>query len=376
MDTRLTDEQEFLKKSVAKFCQAEIPIEKVRDLADSPAGITDDLWQNIADQGWLGLLIPEDEGGVGLGVTDLGLICEETGRALMPGPFLSTVLAAHAVTLGGTDAAKKQWLEKAAAGEAKGSIALLEEDGQLGPASVHLEAARTTGGFTLNGKKCLVPDVGAADFVLVAARTSDGDDGVSLFLVDASASGISVAENFLTDQTSRSGQLTLKEVSVDETALVGIEGKGWEIVDEVLLVANVCIAASSVAGAEYIHQLTTDYAKVRTQFGKPIGSFQAIKHPLANLFAEIESARSTYHYAAWAVDAKSGDARSAAAVARLTATQAYLRTTLDCLQATGGIAFTWEYDLHLYLKRAKHYQHLWGVDRDYEEIIAVEALGI
>ena len=360
----------MLQDSVRKFLDATIPLEKVRELVDEPKGLSDDLWQKVAEQGWPALMVPEEHDGLGLGVTELAIVCEEFGRLVTPGPLLSTVLAAHAIALGGSDAAKAEWLPKLASGEARGALALLEDDGQLSPQSVRCSAAAGEHGFSLSGKKSLVPDLLAADVAVVAAK---GRDGVELFIVSTTAEGASVKANTLADLTGRSGQLYLNEVRVGSESR--IEG-GWETLEQVLRVASVCIAADSIAGAEYIHRLTVAYAKERTQFGKVIGSFQAVKHPLVDLFAKNESARSAYHYAAWAVDAGAADALSAVAVARTTCTEAYRSTTLDCLQAHGGIAFTWEYDLHLYLKRAKHNQFLYGEPRDFSEIICAEALGI
>ncbi len=373
MDTKLSEEQGLLKDSVAKFVQSSVSTEKVRELADNPVGLTDDLWAKIAEQGWLGLIIPEDDGGLGLGVQELGVVCEEFGKGAVPGPFLSTVLASHAIAKGGNAALKGEWLEKIAGGEAKGTLALLEQDATLGADAVSCEAKASGDGWTLNGKKYLVADAVAADVFVVAARTGRG---VALFAVPKATGGVSVAENKLTDMTSRSGQVTLSNVSVTGDALIGADGDGWSIVEDTLLIANIAIAADSLAGAEFIHKLTVAYAKERQQFGKLIGTFQAVKHPLAELFGLIESARSAYHYAGWCVDAKTDNAKSAAAVARYTCTEVYRKTCLDCLQAHGGIAFTWEYDLHLYLKRAKHNQFLYGVPHDYEEIVVTEALGI
>ena len=221
-----------------------------------------------------------------------------------------------------------------------------------------------------------MPDIQSADGVVIAARTDRGRDGTTLFLIDAGAPGAAIEENQLTDSTSRSGQLVLENVRAGDDSIIGAPGEGWKIVDPVLLVANVGIAAGSVAAAEQVLQQVVGYARKRTQFGVPIGSFQAVKHPLANLFAEIESARSAYHYAAWAVDARNEDARSAVAVARLLCTEAYRHATLVSLQAHGGIGFTWEYDLHLHIKRAMHNLHFLGSPSDYEEVVAAETLRI
>lgn len=374
MNLEFTQEQKILRESVAKFCKTEIPMETVRELTENPVGLTDALWTKIAEQGWLGVLIPEAYGGLGLGVTELGIILEEMGRALVPGPyFASAVLGGPAIAIRGGEAMKKTWLEKITTGEARATLALMEEDAQLGADHIRAEAKKSGAGYILNGKKFFVPDAAAADAFVVAARTSEG---VTLFLVPKSAKGVSVEPNKLTDMTSRSGQLVLKDVSVGADALIGAPGKGWDVVDQVLQIANVGIAAGSVAAAEQVLQTTVAYARERTQFGVPIGSFQAVKHPLANLFADIESARSAYHYAAWAIDAASEDVRRAVAIARVTASDAFRKATLDCLQAHGGIGFTWEYDLHLYLKRAQHNMYFLGMNSDYEEVIAREGLGI
>lgn len=373
MHVELIEEQRMLQDSVRKFVESEVPLEKVRELAEDPAGLPDSLWRKIAEQGWLGLIIPEEYGGLGLGAQELGVVCEEFGRGVVPGPFLSTALAARAIALAGSEDAKQAWLEHIAAGEIKGALALLEQNADLHPAAVQCAAVAGDDAYILNGTKFLVPDAGAADLFIVPARS---ERGVSLFVVEKTTPGVSVKPNRLTDQTSRSGQLYLKNAVVPASNRLGAEGSGQAVIDEVLLLANVCLAADCVAGAEYIHRKTVAYAKERTQFGKLIGSFQAVKHPLVDVFTLIESAKSAYHYAAWAVDAKSEDARGAAAVARLTAAEAYRRSTLDGLQAHGGIAFTWEYDLHLYLKRAKHNQYLYGVPGDYEELIAKEVLGL
>lgn len=373
MNTHLTEEQQLLKDSVKKFCESEAPLESIREWTDIPEGLPNALWAKLAEQGWLAIMVPEDLGGLGLGVTDLATVCEQMGRNLLPGPFLSTVLAGHAIMLGGSDTLQGKYVEGLVTGETIGTIALLDEDGQLSPESIATTAEKSGDGYTLNGKKYLVPDVGAATMAIVAAKT---EDGVTLFAVDLDANGVSTELNKLTDETSRSGQIVLDNVSVNADAVVGTPGQGWEVVEPVLEVANVCLAAECVAGSERILTKTIEYAKERTQFGKLIGSFQAVKHPLADLYALVESARSAYHYAAWAVDENAEDKKSAVAVARITAAEAYRKTTLDCLQAHGGIGFTWEYDLHLFLKRAKHNQYLYGDTRDYEELVASEALGI
>jgi alkylation response protein AidB-like acyl-CoA dehydrogenase len=375
MNLEWTAEQKILRDSVARFCRTETPIEVALARAEGRGDSGEELWRKIAEQGWLGVLVPEEYGGLGLGVTDLGIILEEMGRALVPGPYFSTAaLGTPSLVMGASAAIKLGCLEAIVAGEKKITLALLEEDGQLGPSHVKLQARKKENGYLLNGKKFFVPDIQTADLVIVAGRTAEGDDGTTLFLIDTHAPGVSIEENQLWDSTSRSGQLVLKNVEID--TILGEPEKAWNLVDPVLLIANAGIAAGSVAAAEQVLQQVLDFARKRMQFGVPIGSFQAVKHPLANLFAEIESARSAYHYAAWAVDARSQDARAAAGVARLTCTEAYRHATLVSLQAHGGIGFTWEYDLHLHVKRAMHNMNFLGVPSDYERVVAAEALGL
>jgi alkylation response protein AidB-like acyl-CoA dehydrogenase len=377
MNLELSEEQRILGESVARFCKAEFSMEMVRRLADHPKGIPDELWQKIAEQAWLGVLIPEPYGGLGLGATELGIILEELGRALVPGPYFATAaLGAPAIVFGGNEALKGRWLEGIARGDVKATLGILDENGQLGPAHVEATAVKNNEGYVLNGKKFFVPDLAAADIAAVAARTDNGKDCISLFLIEIGAPGVSIEQNRLSDSTSRSGQLVLKDVEVGHDSVLGAPDQGWEVVDRVLLIANVGIAAGSVAAAERVLKQAVAYARERKQFGVPIGSFQAVKHPLANLFAEIESARSAYHYAAWAVDARSDEARSAVAVARLTCADAYRDAALVSLQTHGGIGFTWEYDLHFHLKRAMHNQCFLGVPEDYEQVVAREALGV
>lgn len=377
MNLQLTDEQNILRESVSKFCKTEVSTETIRHMENEPTGLTPELWRKIAEQGWTGVMVPEAFGGVGWGATELSIIMEEMGRAITPGPFFSAAaLGAPAVAIGGTKGAKKNWLPRLATGEVRATLALIEDTAQLGPKYVTATAGKHNDEFVLNGRKFFVPDLVGADLVVVAARTAKGKDGTTLFLVETNAPGVSIEANKLTDMTSRSAQLILTDVRVGPDAVIGKVNKGWAVADQVLMIGNVALASACVAGSEQILQTTIKYARERTQFGIPIGSFQAVKHPLANLFAEIESARSACNYAAWAIDSGSPDVRSAAAVARITATEAFRRTTLDCLQAHGGIGFTWEYDLHLYLKRAKHNQYFLGLNEDYEEIIAAEALGI
>jgi alkylation response protein AidB-like acyl-CoA dehydrogenase len=372
MNVTISEEQSMLQDSARKFVQNEIPLERVRKLASEPKGLNDELWTKMAEQGWLGILIPEEHGGLGMGVQELAVVAEELGRGVVPGPFLSTVLVAHLISESQNDPAKAGWLGRLATGEARGALALFEDSPEIDLSTITTKAVNSNGGVLLNGRKQIVADALAADVFAVAARNDDGR--LAFCLVEATAPGVEIRANKLADLTSRSANVAFKNVSVHADAVIL---NGAEAAYRAMLnVANVCIAADSIAGADYIHKKTVAYAKERTQFGKQIGSFQAVKHPLVDMFAELESAKSAAYYAAWALDANSPDADAAVAIARNTATIAYRNITNGCLQAHGGIGFTWEYDLHLYLKRAKHNQHLYGSAEDYNEIICEKMLGI
>ncbi|MBI3744681.1 MAG: acyl-CoA/acyl-ACP dehydrogenase [Chloroflexi bacterium] len=372
MNVSISEEQGMLQDSVRKFVQNEVPLTRVRTLAAEPKGLNDELWTRIAEQGWLGILIPEAPGGLGMGVQELAVVCEELGRGAVPGPFVSTVLVAKLIAESGNDAAKAAWLEKLASGLTRGALALFEESHEIDLSAIATKAIGSNGGLLLNGKKQIVGDAQAANLFAVAARN---DDGRLVFcLVEADAPGVTVKPNKLADLTSRSGNVTFKNVQVSKDAV--ITKCAEDAYRKMLNVANICIAADCVGGADYIHKLTVAYVKERTQFGKQVGSFQAVRHPLVDMFAELEAAKSATYYSAWALDANSPDADAAVAIARNTATQSYRNVTNGCLQAHGGIGFTWEYDLHIFLKRAKHNQHLHGSSHDYDEIICKKALGI
>lgn len=370
MNVQLTEEQTMLQDSARKFVENKVSLETVRALADNPKGLTDELWNAIAEQGWLGILIPEALGGLGMGMQELGVVAYELGRGVVPGPFLSTTLATYMIAHGGTDAAKAKYLENLISGAAIGTVAIVEPELSITLEGMACTAKSSGDAFTLNGQKDVVADAPAADVFVVAANTGSG---IGFFIVDKDQAGVTVTPNKVWDLSSRNGTVTLKDVQVSADNVIQ---NSETVFKKTLRVANVAVAGDSLGGAEYIHKLTVAYAKERTQFGTLIGSFQSVKHPLVELFAQIESAKSAFHYATWAVDADAEGVEVAVAVARNTNTEAYRTTTLTCLQLHGGIGFTWEYDLHLFLKRSKHNQFLYGNADYYDELICQQALGI
>ncbi|MGH7264903.1 MAG: acyl-CoA dehydrogenase family protein [Candidatus Rokuibacteriota bacterium] len=360
MDFGFSQEQELLRQTARSFLEKECPSPFVRRMMDEPAGTTDDFWQKLAELGWLGLVYPEAYGGVGLGFVDLTVVLEEMGRAVMPGPYFSSVLLGGlAILEAGSDAQKQAWLPKIATGEARATLALLEESGALGPAGIQLAAKPGKAGrYVLSGTKLFVPDAHGADVLVVAARTGKGtrdaaDGGVSLFLVPADARGVTTTLLPTMDQTRKLCEVTLSRVEVGPDAVLGGPDQGWAPLARVLDKATVGLCAEMCGGAQKVLEMCTEYAKVRVAFGKPIGAYQAVKHKCADMLVAVENAKSITYYAAWAVDEAVAEGPLAASMAKAYVSDAYRKAAGDAIQIHGGIGFTWEHDLHLYFKRAK-----------------------
>jgi alkylation response protein AidB-like acyl-CoA dehydrogenase len=360
MDFGFSQEQELLRQTARSFLEKECPSGFVRRMMNDPAGTTDEFWGKLAELGWLGLIYPEAHGGVGLGLVDLTVVLEEMGRAVMPGPFFSTVLLGGLAVLdAGSEAQKAAWLPRIAAGEARATLALLEESARWDAAGVAVTAKPGKGGgFVLSGTKLFVPDGHAADLLVVAARTArptkeDPSHGVSLFLVPTDRKGITRILLPTMDQTRKLAEVALARVEVGPDALLGPLHQAWPVVTRVLDQATVALCAEMCGGAQKVLDLSTDYAKVRVAFGRPIGAYQAVKHKCADMLVAVENAKSITYYAAWAADQKAPDAPLAASMAKAFVSDAYRKVAGDGIQVHGGIGFTWEHDLHLYFKRAK-----------------------
>jgi alkylation response protein AidB-like acyl-CoA dehydrogenase len=360
MDFGFSQEQELLRQTARSFLEKECPSGFVRRMMDDPAGTTDEFWGKLAELGWLGLIYPEAHGGVGLGLVDLTVVLEEMGRAVMPGPFFSTVLLGGlAVLHAGTDAQKAAWLPRIAAGQARATLALLEESARWDAAGVAVAAKPgKSGGFVLSGTKLFVPDGHTADLLVVAARTArptkqDAAHGVSLFLVPADARGVATTLLPTMDQTRKLAEVTLGRVEVGADALLGPLHQAWPVVARILDRAAVALCAEMCGGAQKVLDLSTEYAKVRVAFGRPIGVYQAVKHKCADMLVAVENGKSITYYAAWAADQDAPDAALAASMAKAFVSDAYRKVAGDGIQVHGGIGFTWEHDMHLYFKRAK-----------------------
>jgi alkylation response protein AidB-like acyl-CoA dehydrogenase len=374
MDFGFSQEQEMLRATARKFFENECPSTFVRERMAEPAGVTDDFWTKLAEQGWLGLIYPEEYGGAALGFVDLTVLMEEMGRVVMPGPFFSTtVLGGLLILEAGSAAQKNEWLTRIAAGQAKTTLAWTEPSARWDAEGVTTTARAAGGDFVLSGTKLFVPDAHLADVLVVVARTSEGaraEDGVSLFLVPGSASGLEVKLLPTMDETRKLCEVTLRDVRVPADALLGARDGGWAPLARVAERATVALCAEMCGGAQRVLEMTTEYAKIRVAFGKPIGAFQGVKHRAADMLVDVENAKSLTYYAAWAVDENVPEAALAASMAKAYVTDAYRKVAGAGIQLHGGIGFTWEHDLHLYFKRAKSSEFTFGDSTYHRERVA------
>lgn len=357
MDIGFSEEQEMLRAAACKFLDDECPTTFVRRQMETEAACTPEFWAQLAEQGWLGINFAEEDGGSGLGLLDLVVLLEEMGRAVMPGPFFATVLlGGGAIAASGSPAQRREYLPRIADGSLKATLALTEPNARWDAAGITMTARAAPGGFVLSGTKMFVPDAHVADVLVVAARTRDGstmEDGVSLFLVPRGVPGLSITVLPSVDATRKLCEVRLDNVAVPETALLGELHNGWSALGRVIDRAAVALSAEMCGGAQRVLDMTVEYAKLRTTFGKPIGSYQGVKHKCADMLVEIENAKSLTYYAAWAVDEGEADAPLAVSMAKAYASDASRKVAAAGIQLHGGIGMTWEHDLQLYLKRAK-----------------------
>ena len=374
MDFGFSQEQEMLRATARKFLDNECTSTFVRARMEEPAGVTDEFWVKLAEQGWLGLVYPEEYGGTALGFVDLTVLMEEMGRCVMPGPFVSTVLLGGlAILEAGSLAHKKEWLPRIATGEAKAALAWTEPNARWDAAGVTATAREGKGGVVLTGTKLFVLDAHTADVLVVVARTAEGkspDGGVSLFLVPKGAKGMTVKLLPTMDATRKLCEVNLKDVTVGADAVLGTKGGGWPPLARVIERATVALCAEMCGGAQKVLDMTTEYAKIRIAFGKPIGTYQGVKHKAADMLVDVENAKSLAYYAAWAVDENAPEAPLAVSMAKAYASDAYRKVSATGIQLHGGIGFTWEHDLHLYFKRAKSSEFTFGDATYHRERVA------
>ena len=374
MDIGFSEEQELLRDTARKFLDSECPTQFVRQMMDTDAAVTDEFWQQLAENGWLGIAYSEAEGGSGLGLVDLVVLMEEIGRAVMPGPYPATVLlGGAAIAMAGSPEQRREWLPRIAGGTIKATLALTEPNARWDAAGITATAREARGGFTLTGAKMFVPDAQLADVLVVAARSRDGstmEDGVSLFLVPKDMAGLAIRRLPSVDETRKLCEVTLDNVSVPGSALLGELHQGWTPLQQVVDRAAVALSAEMCGAAQRVLDMTVDYAKLRVAFGKPIGIYQGVKHKCADMLVEIENAKSLTYYAAWAVDEGEADAPLAVSMAKAAASDAGRKVCAAGIQLHGGIGMTWEHDLQLYLKRAKADEVMFGDATWHRERIA------
>lgn len=374
MNLSFSEEQEALRESARSFLAENSSSEKIRKAMESDVGYDADVWRRIgAELGWSAVVIPEEYGGLGLGPIELVALMEEMGAALLCSPFLSSVcLAGGAILAGGTDAQKEELLPGIASGETTATVAYTESNGRWDADGIEAIARPDGNDFVLSGTKTFVPDGASATMLVVAARREGtvGEDGVSLFVMPADGNGVERRALPTVDQTRHQAEITLKDVRVPADSLLGAEGEGWPILSSALDGALVGLAAEQLGGAQRCLDMTVAYAKERVQFGRPIGSFQAIKHKCADMLVLIESARSAVYYAAAAQAEGDPELPTLASLAKAYCSDAYFRCAADSIQIHGGVGFTWEYDVHLYFKRAKSSETFLGDAPFHRERIA------
>ena len=373
MDFGFSEEQDMLRKSARDFLVKESPITYVRRMMEDDVGYSEEVWRKMAALGWMGLILPESYGGAGMNMVDLVVVLEEMGRMVMPGPFFATVLlGALAVLEGGNDAQKARYLKSIAAGELKATLASLEPNGRWDADGIEATAVADSGGFLLNGTKLFVPDAHVADLIVVAVRSEKGkgEEGISLFAVDVPKEGVTITPLKTMDQTRKLCEVKLEKVRVGPEALIGRRGGGAAVLKRVTDRAKVALCAEMCGGAERVLEMSVEYAKVRVQFDRPIGSFQAIQHKCANMLLLVESSKSATYYAAWAVANDVPEAPLAAAMAKSYTSDAYRVVAGEGIQIHGGIGFTWEHDMHLYFKRAKGSEFTFGDATYNRELVA------
>jgi len=376
MDLGLDEQQEMLKTFARDFLEKECPESLVRNMEEDEKGYSPELWKKMAEQGWMGLTIPDAYGGSGLSLCEQVVLLEEFGRALVPGPFISTVvLGAVPIMEAGSEDQKKQFLPKIAAGETIMTLALTEPSAKWSADGVTLAAKKEGIDYVLNGTKLFVPDAHVSDYMVVVARTSGkGEAGITLFIVDSKSAGIKY-EVLKTIAADKQCEVTFENVKVPAANMLGKEGKGWPIVEKVSKAATVAACAYLVGLSQMDFDVTLNYAKERVQFGRPIGSFQAIQHKLADAVIDVDGSRFITYKAAWSLSEGEPDADLMVSMAKAWASDASRRVVAHGQQIHGGVGFTKEYKIQLYFRRQKWMELMWG-DGDYHREKVAQLMGV
>ena len=374
MDFGFSEEQEMLRDAAKRFLADNCSTKFVRQMMADATAHDAGFWQKLVGQGWPGLLIPEQYGGTNGTFLDMTVIVEEMGKAIIPGPFFAAALLGAPLFIeGASDALKKEFLPKMAEGKFIATAAIAESSGRFDAGGIELKASKKGSGYTLSGEKFFVPDAHVADAIVVATRTGSGADGITLLCVPAKEKGVTVTQLKTVDMTRRMCHVKFDNVQAD--VVIGKENGGWAVLQRVLEIATAGLATEMVGTAQKALDIAVDYAKTRVQFGKPIGSFQAVKHKCVDMMVAVENARSLTYYACWTVDERVPEAATAVPMAKAYASDMAKNVTSEAIQVHGGIGFTWEHDMHLYHRRALAGEANLGNAPVHREVVAKSLLG-
>ena len=374
MDLGLNEAQQMLKNSAQEFLEAECPDTYVREMEEDENGYTSEMWQKLAEQGWLGLIIPEKYGGVELEFQDLAILLEEMGRYMLPGPYFSNVvLGGMSIMDSGTEEQKQEYLPRLAEGQIIVTLALNEPSGRWDAEGIQLSATENGDDYTLNGTKLFVPNAHVSDYIVVAARTGSGENDISLFIVSSQTNGVN--QTLLkTIASDRQSEVSFDNVSVSSSSLLGEKNQGWKTIEKVLKWGPIGKCAEMSGGGQSVLDMTVEYAKQRTQFGRPIGTFQAIQHHCANMATDVEGAKFITYQAAWMLS-EGLPADREVAMAKAWVSDSYKRVCALGHQSHGAIGFTKEHNMQLYSRRAKAAELAFG-DSDLHLDKVAEIIGL
>jgi alkylation response protein AidB-like acyl-CoA dehydrogenase len=367
MDFDLNKAQKLLQQSARDFFARECKPERVRELMATDTAFDDGMWRAMADQGWTGLIIPEEFGGLGLSLVDLIAVSEEMGRACLPGPFLSTLWASALIDRAGSEGQRKQYLDPIAAGDMKATVAMLEEGADWNPAAAQMRADKEGKVYRLRGRKEFVTDAEVADLIVCVAL---GDDGLILAPAPKGAKGMRITATPGIDATRKLYSIEFEDVAVPEADALAFNTRIADAIESATNAAVVALCAEMLGVMQWTLENTVEYAKTRQQFGKPIGIYQAVQHQCADMFLMAESARSAVYYAAWAVSENDPSSKLAVSVAKAYCSDAAREVGNRGAQVHGGIGFTWEHNLQLYYKRSKSSEIMFGDANYHREEIA------
>jgi alkylation response protein AidB-like acyl-CoA dehydrogenase len=376
MDFGLNEEQEILKKTAHNFLTKECPTSFVKETIKDEKGYSPELWQKMAELGWMGLIFPEQYGGMEGSFLDLAILLEEMGNVCLPGPFFSTViLGGLPILKGGSDKQKEDFLPSIVEGKSIITLAITEPCAKYTPNGIEVRATKSDKGYILEGTKLFVPDAHIANHIIVVARTTEGTgaDGITLFIVDSKTTGISCSP-LLTIAGDKQFEVVFDKVSVSKDNILGAIDNGWSVIEAIWPKVIVAKCAEMVGGAQKSLEMTVNYAKERKQFGRPIGALQAVQHYCADMVSDVDACRYITYMAAWTIS-KELPAIKEASMAKAWCSDAFKRVTANGQQVHGAIGFTEEHDLHLYYKNAKSWELLFG-DRDVHCEIVAEQMGL